>query len=86
MEVSKYMARIAVEKDLEHVRDVLQKNGHDVVSLEGEEVPSCDCCVISGLDQNMMGMSNRATDVSVINIDGMTDEQILREIKERIQL
>lgn len=79
------MARVAIENHLEHVREVLQRNGHEVMSIEGEEVPSCDCCVISGLDQNMMGIANRATEASVINIDGLNDEQILEAINERAQ-
>jgi hypothetical protein len=82
----KYMPRVAVENNLEHLKQVLQSNGFDVVDLKGENVPECDCCVISGIDQNMMGMANRATDVSVVNASGLSDDEIVQEVRERTQL
>lgn len=79
------MAKIAVAEGLQYVRDALQNNGYEVINLEGENVPACDCCVITGLDQNMMGIADTATDVSVINAEGLTAEQVLEEVKQRIQ-
>jgi hypothetical protein len=79
------MARIAVEGSLQNVREVLQQNGYDVVALEGGNVPDCDCCVISGQDENVMGISDRATEVSVINAHGLTGDQILQEVNRRTQ-
>jgi hypothetical protein len=77
------MARIAVEGSLQNVKEALQRNGYDVVALEGGNVPACDCCVITGQDENVMGVADRATEVNVINATGLTEEQILQEVNER---
>jgi hypothetical protein len=77
------MARIAVEGSLQNVKDSLERNGYDVVALEGGNIPACDCCVISGQDQNVMGIADRATQVNVINATGLTADQILQEVNER---
>lgn len=79
------MPKVAVENNLDSVKNMLQQNGYEVVNLEGESVPDCDCCVISGLDHNMMGMANTATDVSVINAEGLTDDEIMEQIRQRTQ-
>ncbi|WNQ13836.1 YkuS family protein [Paenibacillus aurantius] len=74
------MARIAVENSLSHMTEALQNSGHEVVSMDQAE--GCDCCVISGQDANMMGISNAVTQASVINAEGLTDEEILNRINE----
>ena len=45
------MARIGVENTLSEVKEALQRNGHDVVSLDASNASQCDCCVISGQDK-----------------------------------
>lgn len=41
------MARVAVEDTLTNVKQALQKDGHEVVSLESDQANDCDCCCIS---------------------------------------
>ncbi|MGP4072088.1 YkuS family protein [Piscibacillus sp. B03] len=79
------MARVAVEDTLTDVKELLQQNGHDVVTLEGDNAAGCDCCCISGQDQNVMGMSEATSDASIINCDGMTAQEVLDEVNERVQ-
>jgi putative N-acetylmannosamine-6-phosphate epimerase len=78
------MARIGVENSLSDVKQALQRNGHDVVSLDASNAAQCDCCVISGQDKDMMGMADIATQASVINAQGMTSDQVLHEINQRV--
>lgn len=76
------MAKIAVENSLEDVKNALQQNGHEVVSMDSGNLQNCDCCVISGQDQNMMGMSETVTQASVINAQGMTADQIVERVNQ----
>ncbi|GIP38483.1 UPF0180 protein [Paenibacillus sp. J31TS4] len=77
------MARIAVENSLGSVKQALEQNGHEVVSMENAS--GCDCCVVSGMDQNMMGMAEVTTQASVINAEGMTAEDVVQAVQARLQ-
>ncbi|WCK53575.1 YkuS family protein [Aneurinibacillus sp. Ricciae_BoGa-3] len=80
------MAKIGVEQSLTDVKDALQSRGYQVTELaRAEDARGCDCCVITGLDQNMMGIQNIAVDGPVINAHGLTAEQVCREVESRIQ-
>jgi len=76
------MAKIALEDNLNHMSSYLQSNGHEVVSMNN--LADCDCCVISGQDNNVMGISDTATKASVINAQGMSDSEILQQINETV--
>lgn len=79
------MARIGVEGSLSDVRSALESKGYDIVELKQEEdAKNCDCCVITGQDKDVMGMSTRSTDASVINADGMTADQVVQEVESRL--
>jgi hypothetical protein len=85
MEVTKRMARIAVEDSLSGLKDKLKNNGHVVVAMQEGSMEDCQCVVITGQDKNMMGIANTVTEASVINAEGMTDEEILKQVNQRIQ-
>jgi hypothetical protein len=78
------MARIAVENNLNHVKEALQNSGHEVVDMTGN-LDNCDCCVISGVDKDVMGIADRVASGSVINAQGMTAEEIVRRVDESVQ-
>ncbi|MDX8044571.1 YkuS family protein [Gracilibacillus sp. S3-1-1] len=79
------MARIGVEESLTAVQQLLKENGHDVVTLNQEQdANGCDCCVITGLDQNMMGMENTAIQGAVINADGMNAADVYQQVEQRL--
>ncbi|KGX91569.1 hypothetical protein N781_03490 [Pontibacillus halophilus JSM 076056 = DSM 19796] len=78
------MARIGVEGTLSDVSQALQSKGHDVVELKSEnDAQSCDCCVISGQDQNVMGISNAVTNGAVINAHGMTADEVCQAVDQQ---
>lgn len=78
------MAKIAVENSLESIKNELQQNGHEVVSMDSSNLQNCDCCVISGQDKNMLGIAETVTKASVINAQGMTSEQVLQQINQQL--
>lgn len=81
------MTKVAVENSLSSIKQVLQNNGYEVVNLEdGGAAQSNDvqCCIISGLDKNVMGMADVTTQASIINADGMTDEQVLQQVQQTV--
>ncbi|MFZ3579899.1 YkuS family protein [Virgibacillus sp. DJP39] len=79
------MALIGVEGTLTDVKDALKERGHQVVDLHSEEdVDQCDCCVISGQDKDVMGMSTISTDASVINADGYNAENVCQMVEKKL--
>lgn len=79
------MARIGVEQSLTSVSEELVSKGYDVVSLKQEsDANSCDCCVISGLDQNVMGIQDHVTNGTVINADGMSAMDVCQRVEHTL--
>ncbi|MGY4689985.1 YkuS family protein [Salibacterium sp. K-3] len=80
------MARIGVEESLTDIKQELKEKGHEVVDLRQEEDSSgCDCCVVSGQDQNMMNMQETDLQASVINAHGSNAEEICQRVEENLQ-
>ncbi|MBB5172251.1 YkuS family protein [Texcoconibacillus texcoconensis] len=79
------MARVGVEQSLSDVQAALQERGHDVVPLQkqGDE-EGCDCCVLSGQDQNVMGMQDTSTQSAVVNADGMNAEEVCQRVEQSL--
>ncbi|WP_202080666.1 YkuS family protein [Caldalkalibacillus salinus] len=77
--------RVAVENSLGNVKNILQQNGYEVVNLEANQSPECECYCISGQDQNVMGMQDATTQASVINCAGLSEEQVLQEVQQRLE-
>lgn len=80
------MARIGVEESLTDVLEALREKGHDVVQLRQEsDAQNCDCCVVTGLDSNVMGMQDTYTKGSVIEANGMSAEEVCQKVESRFQ-
>lgn len=72
---------IGVEQSLSNVEAALQAKGYEVVQLKSEQdATNCDCCVVTGQDENMMGISNTATAGSVINAHGLSAEEVCERV------
>jgi malonyl CoA-acyl carrier protein transacylase len=76
------MTRIAVEDSLTDVKQALQNEGLEVVGMNNAS--ECACCVISGQDKNVMGMANAATQASVINAQGLSANDVVNQVKNRV--
>ncbi|MFB4164065.1 YkuS family protein [Alteribacillus sp. JSM 102045] len=80
------MARIGVEESLTDVQQQLQEQGHEVVTLRQEsDANRCDCCVITGQDQNMMNIQNTTLDGSVINAHGFNSNEVCEQVEQKLQ-
>ncbi|MBM7693434.1 glutamine amidotransferase PdxT [Peribacillus deserti] len=79
------MARIGVEQSLTNVSEALRGRGHEVVELKQEsDVQGCDACVITGLDSNVMGMTDASIQGSVIEANGLTAEEVCSHVENRL--
>jgi hypothetical protein len=80
------MAKIGVEESLSDIQQALREKGHDVVQLRQEsDAQNCDCCVVTGLDSNVMGMQDTFTKGSVIEANGMTADEVCQQVESRLQ-
>lgn len=77
------MARIAVEESLSDIKQALQNNGHEVISMTANNLSNIQYLVITGQDNNVMGISEVATQASVINADGLTADEVVEQIDRR---
>ncbi|WP_209437959.1 MULTISPECIES: YkuS family protein [Mesobacillus] len=78
------MARVGVEQSLTNISEALRERGHDVVELRSEaDSQGCDCCVVTGIDSNVMGMQDVSTQGSVIEANGLSAEEVCRQIDQR---
>lgn len=78
------MARVGVEQSLTNISEALRERGHDVVELRSEaDSQGCDCCVVTGIDSNVMGMQDVSTQGSVIEANGLSAEEVCRQIDKK---
>ncbi|PAV29851.1 hypothetical protein CIL05_08195 [Virgibacillus profundi] len=79
------MARIGVESTLTDVKEALMELGHEVVDLHSEDDAAyCDCCIISGQDKDMMGISNTIIAGPVINAQGYNAEDVCQMVNQKL--
>lgn len=85
-EVTKVAKTIAVEGNLSPVKDFLTAQGCQVIDMEESYRRRADAVVISGSDQNLMGMQDMTLDTPVINASGKTPQQVWEMIMRYDQL
>ncbi|BAB06386.1 YkuS family protein [Halalkalibacterium halodurans] len=80
------MPKVGVEQSLTAISEELRGMGYDVVQLKQEQdAQGCDCCVITGQDQNVMGIQNAVTQGAVINASGLTAEEVCQQVDQRLR-
>lgn len=78
------MAKIGVQTGLSDVEQELQSMGHDVVQVSNEEeAQGCDCCVMSGRDPDVAGVSPQG-DMSIVSADGLTAQEIGERVEQSL--
>jgi len=79
------VARIGVESTMTDVEEALVAQGHEVVHMENaEDAAGCDCCVVSGQQENVMGMADTTTNASVISAQGLTADEVCQRVDESV--
>ena len=80
------MPKVGVEQSLTAVQEALQQKGYDVVQLSNEDdAKGCDCCVITGIDNNVMGIANSVTAGSVIEASGLSADEICQQVESKLK-
>ena len=72
---------IAVEDSLSPVKNALQQERYDVTYLGDNR---SDAIIISGMNENFMGMEDIRQDVPVINAQGKSTEEVIEELKNKM--
>jgi hypothetical protein len=79
------MSRIGVEQSLTNVQEALRAKGYDIVELKQEsDAQGLDCCVITGLDKDVLGVQNVSMQGSVIAAHGFTAEEVCQQVDEKL--
>jgi hypothetical protein len=79
------MSRIGVEQSLTNVQEALRAKGYDIVELQQEsDAQGLDCCVITGLDKDVLGIADTSFKGSVIDAHGLTADEICQQVDEKI--
>jgi Uncharacterised protein family (UPF0180) len=80
------MKKIAVEQSLTNVSEALREKGYDVVDLNSaSDAENCSCCVVSGIDSNVMGMQDISTKAPVIEASGLSADEVCSQVESRLQ-
>ncbi len=75
------MARIGVEQSLTDVQQALQEKGYDVIPLHSkQDIKGCDCCIVTGQNEDVMGISNTSIKGPVIEASGYTADEICKQV------
>jgi hypothetical protein len=78
------MARVGVEQSLSNISEALREKGYEVIDLKQEnDAQGCDCCVISGIDSNVMGIQNAVTQGSVIEANGLSADEVCSQVEQK---
>ncbi|MGZ4031039.1 MAG: YkuS family protein [Tumebacillaceae bacterium] len=78
--------KVAVEANLSNIRNYLSQQGYDCVQLNEQSAgAACDAIVISGADQNLMGIQDATTKVPVINAHGLTPQEVAERLQQQQQ-
>ena len=79
------MQKIGVEGSLTNIHQALREKGYDVVELNsGTDMQNMDCCVVSGLDADVMGMQGALSKGSVIEASGLSADEVVKRIESKM--
>lgn len=76
--------KVAIEQNLSNVRDYLSQEGYQCVSLDNQTQSGqgVDAIIVSGADNNLMGISDTTSQAPVINAHGLTPEDVCNRLKQ----
>jgi hypothetical protein len=78
------MPVVAIEQSLGPIEEFLRNNGMEVVGISTNAASDADVFVISGMDQDVMGITEAATGVPVISAEGKTPAEVFHQIQHSI--
>ncbi len=78
------MKRVALDDELSYLEGQFKK--YSIYPVPINSYADVSAVVISGKDENMMNMQDTSTEVPIIDARGMTDEEVITEVKQRLEL
>ncbi len=75
---------IAVEDSLTPVVEALRDKGYAVMGLDEGDLDQVEAVVVSGQDDDIMGIQTIHTKAPVINAQGRSAEEVVQDIEERL--
>ena len=74
---------IGVEQSLSNVEAALKAKGFEVIQLRNDQdAKKVDCCVITGQDRNVMGITDPVTSAPVIDADGLSADEVVQRVEK----
>lgn len=75
--------RVVVSDVLSHVKSALQDQGYEVLGMNDlNQNPAA--VVVSGLDDDMMGIQNVEVNAPIIDANGLSANEVLSELRKRL--
>lgn len=74
---------IAVEDNLRPFKEYLTAQGCRVIDVKAALEQTVDAVVVSGSDDNLMGIQDIVIDAPVISAEGMTPKEVWQRIQDR---
>lgn len=74
---------IAVEDSLSNVRKALEAQGYQTVDMNHSS--GAVCLVVSGMDQNLMGMQDLEQNVPIVIAKGKSAEEVVEDVRNLTQ-
>lgn len=80
------MKTVAVEQGLQPVKEYLEQKGCQVVEMTNANtsVGNASVIVVTGGDENLMGMDDVISEVPVITANGLSPEQVYQRVERYI--
>lgn len=83
--------KVAVESGLSNVSEYLTKQGYDVLEFQHNneikgEMSDVDAVVITGMDENLLGIQDIETNAPVIEASGLTPAEIGAMINQKVDV
>lgn len=81
------MHNIAIEPGLTPVSKYLSGKGYNIENISSAETAGrkYDAYIVTGMNTDLMGISDTETNAVVIQAKGMTPEEVYSELQKRLQ-
>lgn len=76
--------KVALDDDLKNMKDDLEAQGYQVVSLNSQNIKDVTAVITSGMDINFMQLENIQTNAQVINARGKSTQEVLQALNDTL--
>ncbi|AZR74286.1 hypothetical protein BBF96_13270 [Anoxybacter fermentans] len=75
--------RVVVDDELRNIKSALEEQGYEVLGMDALG-QNPDAVIVSGIDDNLMGMQGIQVKAPVISASGMNANQVINELNKKI--